>query len=194
MLNALKQSTESRQLVDLAKKYLSGVKGTLVQGKKIKAEQAAARAAAASRQQQTGSGIPGAGFGVFQAQQQQQQQYRQHPSVQGRPPPRESAPVSGAGNNGASENLVRRLPPANGTAQRHNHNQELAVHNQQARPQPQQSTTASTQNGDDPMQIRQYAYERVLPEGQAPDADIGSYHVMGSEAGSNRVRSEGRPL
>jgi len=166
MLNALKQSTESRQLVDLAKKYLSGVKGTLIQGKKIKAEQAAARAAAASRQQQTGSDVPGTGFGVFSAQQQQQQQYRQHPSMQGRPPARVSAPVPVAGSNGASENLVRRLPPANGAAQRHDHNQELAVHNQRARPQqPPPAPTTSAQNGSDLMQIRQYAYERVLPDG-----------------------------
>ena len=193
MLNALKQSTESRQLVDLAKKYLSGVKGTLVQGKKIKAEQAAARAAAASRQQHTRPGVPGAVFGVFSAQQ-QQQQYR-HPHGQGQAIARDPAPVSRAGTKGPSENLVRRLPQTNGAAQRHDHGQELAVHNQQARPQhPKPTPTTSAQNGGDPMQIRQYAYERVLPDGQAPDADIGSYHVMGSESGLNRVRSEGRPL
>jgi hypothetical protein len=45
MLAALKQSPESRQLVDLAKKYLTGVKGTLVQHKKLKAEKAAQLAA-----------------------------------------------------------------------------------------------------------------------------------------------------
>jgi len=160
MLNALKQSTESRQLVDLAKKYLSGVKGTLVQGKKIKAEQAAARAAAASRQQQTGSsGIPGSGFGVFPAQQ-QQQQYRQHPSMQVQPLARESAPVSGTGTNNTSENIVRRMPSTtNDGAQRHDHNQELAVHNQQVRPQPQALSATNAQHGGDPLQIRQYAYE-----------------------------------
>lgn len=59
MLAALRQSTESRQLVDLAKRYLSGVKGTLVQGKKIKAEKAAQRAAIA--QQIAAGGPVGAG-------------------------------------------------------------------------------------------------------------------------------------
>jgi len=191
MLNALKQSTESRQLVDLAKKYLSGVKGTLVQGKKIKAEQAAARAAAASRQQQMGSsGIPGSGFGVFPSQQ-QQQQYRQHPSAQGQALAKESAQVSGTGSNGAAENIVRRMPPTNGGAQRHDYNQELAVHNQRARPQPQTAPTTIAQNGGDPTQIRQYAYERVLPDGQAPGTDPASYHVMRSETGLNRVENGG---
>jgi hypothetical protein len=191
MLNALKQSTESRQLVDLAKKYLSGVKGTLVQGKKIKAEQAAARVAAAQRQQTTDLGMSGAGFGVLSVQQ-QQQQYRQPPSMQVQPVTRESAPASGAGTNGASGDLVRRLPVANGGAQKPDHNQELAVHNQQARPQqPQMAPAASAQDGGDAMQIRQYAYERVLPNGQGPSTGQGSYHVFGTETGMNRVKGAG---
>lgn len=41
MLAALRQSPEPKHLIDLAKKYLTGVKGTIVQGKKIKAERAA---------------------------------------------------------------------------------------------------------------------------------------------------------
>lgn len=49
MLAALKQSTESRQLVELAKKYLQGVRGTLVQAKKLKKEKAAQRMAVAQQ-------------------------------------------------------------------------------------------------------------------------------------------------
>lgn len=41
MLAALRQSPEPRHLVELAKKYLSGVKGTVVQAKKIRADRAA---------------------------------------------------------------------------------------------------------------------------------------------------------
>lgn len=40
MLAALRQSPEPKHLIDLAKKYLTGVKGTIVQAKKIKAERA----------------------------------------------------------------------------------------------------------------------------------------------------------
>jgi len=59
MLAALKQSTESRQLVELAKKYLQGVRGTLVQAKKLKAEKAVQRAALA----QQIAGVSGSGGG-----------------------------------------------------------------------------------------------------------------------------------
>jgi len=58
MLAALRQSTESRQLVELARKYLQGVKGTLVQAKKLKAEKTAQRTALA-QQLVGGSGATG---------------------------------------------------------------------------------------------------------------------------------------
>ena len=40
MLQALKQSSEPKYLVDAATKYLRGVKGTLVQAKKVAREKA----------------------------------------------------------------------------------------------------------------------------------------------------------
>lgn len=56
MLVALRQSPESRHLIDLAKKYLTGVKGTLVQEKKRKAEKAAYETALKASQQASAHG------------------------------------------------------------------------------------------------------------------------------------------
>ena len=56
MLDALKQSPEAGHLVREARKYLRGVKGTLVQKKKLDAEKFRAKAAAALG---TGGGVEG---------------------------------------------------------------------------------------------------------------------------------------
>lgn len=60
MLAALKQSPESRHIVDEARRYLSGVKGTLVQSKKQRSEKAAglARAAAGNVNGTNGENVP----------------------------------------------------------------------------------------------------------------------------------------
>jgi len=85
MLAALKQSTESRQLVELAKKYLQGVRGTLVQAKKLKAEKAVQRTALALQiaggSNVVGSGTVGQNGQYVQAQAQKQIQHHAGPST-----------------------------------------------------------------------------------------------------------------
>ena len=61
MLEALKQSGEPRHLVQLATRYLQGVKGTLAQQKRINAEKAAERAAAAEAARRGFAGAAGGG-------------------------------------------------------------------------------------------------------------------------------------
>lgn len=107
MLAALKQSTESRQLVELAKKYLQGVRGTLVQAKKLKAEKAAQRVALA---QQIAGGIVGPiqhGQAVQRPAQTQSQQFTGQSAIVSERPGAQRQPqqVSTATNGGGGPAL-----------------------------------------------------------------------------------------
>jgi hypothetical protein len=63
MLQALKNSPEKKELIDLAMKYLRGVKGTLVQQKKKDQEKAAAAASMAATNRAVGMAMGGGGGG-----------------------------------------------------------------------------------------------------------------------------------
>ena len=96
MLNALRQSAEPRHLVQEASRYLQGVKGTLVQAKKIKAEKLA-KALEAQKGATLPNGSPNANTVMSQQQppqppQQQRQRQQIINQALGQPPRSEVKP------------------------------------------------------------------------------------------------------
>lgn len=97
MLEALRNSPESKELIEMAKKYLTGVKGTIVQDKKKKAEKAAFENAL--RMQQNNASLSGqtaamsnVHFGFSGAPGMQAPQMRPPASA----PPQQQRPPNGA--------------------------------------------------------------------------------------------------